>query len=178
EGADDGLRLSAGENSLHDQRVGDDKSGELELAAKQVGENGTGESSGHAARVERGKSDVGRHDRRHSPLDCAAKRNEIGLAKDVGRSLDARQLLVRVDRCPPVPREVLGTGEYSLRLTGIYPRGGAFADALRIGAERPGADDRVVGLDIEVAVGSVNPVDSQLARFFRGYRRGATDGLE
>src|SRR5207253_1173380 len=107
-----------------------------------------------------------------------AERYKITLTKDVTGDLDARQLLVRVDRCPAVPRKMLGAGKHALRLTGIDPRRGGFTNTIRIAAKRSGADDWVVGLDVEIAVGSVDPVDSQLAGLARRDRSGATHCLQ
>src|SRR5580765_7116926 len=76
-----------------------------------------------------------------------------------------------------MPRKMFRAREHTLRLTRIDPRRGVFSHAVRVAAERACSDDRVVRLDVDVAIGRIDPVDSERSRFDRTYRCRATNRL-
>src|SRR5215210_7543775 len=67
--------------------------------------------------------------------------------------------------------------KHALCLTGVDPCSRVFADPFRIAAEGARPDDRVVRLDIDVAIRGVDPVYSQRPRLSGTEGRRATDGL-
>src|SRR5437868_10788514 len=75
-------------------------------------------------------------------------------------------------------REMLGASEHAFRLAGVDPSRRVLTNSLRIASERPGADDGIVGLDVEIAVGRVNPIDTELAGLARRHPGSAAHRLQ
>ena len=71
---------------------------------------------------------------------------------------------MRVPQGTAVPGVVFGAAQHAVLLQPLHPGGGVLADAQRLAAERPGLDDRVLGLEVEVAYGAEGPVDAEGAR--------------
>ena len=157
--------LTASKYPLHYQGIGDDEPGELKLVTQEIGEDLARQRCRGATGIEPTKRNVCGHDRRYSAFDRAAKWNQVRLLDDVRGFFHTRQLLVRIGGGAPVPGKMFRACEHAFRLTRIDPGSRILTDLLRIAAEGTRSDDRVVRLDIEVAVWRVDPVDAQLSRF-------------
>lgn len=76
-----------------------------------------------------------------------------------------------------MPRKMLRAGQHAFRLARRDPLGRALAGAHGIRPERPRPDDRIVGIEIEVADRREIPVDSHGARLACGEAGRATNGI-
>ena len=139
---------------LHLERVGDRHAGEAELVAQHVSEQRATQSGGLVADL--ANTDVGGHDRRHAGVDGGPKREQ----RLRPQLIDGRQLEVRVLERVPVTGEVLGAGCDTASLEPLDEGGYMTGDELRIRAERPDADDRVVRRRVHVGDRSEVEVDA------------------
>jgi hypothetical protein len=124
---------------------------------------------------------VGGHHGVHAGRDRGAERDQGPVGEPVSVVVDHRQTQMRVDGGVAVPGEVFGACGHSPRLHAGDEGGGVRRGPVRVGSERADADDRVVGIDVDVGDGSVVQVDSaggEVAADLAGYRAGQRDVVD
>ncbi len=109
---------------------------------------------------------------------AALARDQVAFRQHRGVHVDERHGVVRVDARVAVAREVLGAGGHARRLHAGDVGGGVPGDQVGAGAEGAHADDRVVGVGVDV--GGRGPVEvdaagGEPAAQFRGHLPGEPD---
>ena len=117
--------------------------------------------------VELRQQHVRRHDGARAGLDRGQERAQLALAQLLERQVDDRQREVRVLRRVAVPGEVLRAHRDALGLVCGDPGRGVGADELGVGAEAAHADDRIVGVGVDVGIRREVEVDADRAQFER-----------
>jgi hypothetical protein len=142
---------------LHLQRVADQNAVEAQLITQQAAQD-AGAQRGRAVGIQRGEHDMRAHQHRHAYGDRGPEGVEVEF---VVRPWVDRHIVVAVGDGAPVPREVLGAGGDSARLSGGDPGAQMPGDQLRVGAERAGAHDRVQRMVLQVGDRGVRGRDAE-----------------
>jgi hypothetical protein len=111
------------------------------------------------------------HDPAHTGLHGGAEGHELDAVEPRGRTGDARELEMRVLLGVAVSGKVLARSEHPVLLDAAHEGGAELRDELRILAEGPEADDRILRVVVDVEHRRERHVDAECAPF---ERRGAT----
>jgi len=103
---------------------------------------------------------VGRHDGADAGGDRLLEGIELDLLQALEVGGDGRKKAVRILGRVAVAGEMLGRGDHPVLLDAPDEGVGDAADEGRIGADGPGVDDRIVGIDVDVDDRGVGHVDA------------------
>src|SRR5215471_2955298 len=104
------------------------------------------------------------HDRAHPGRDRGPERDELDLLQPLPRNLEHRERPVGVYACVAVPRKMLHGRDDAARLDASNERRDVPGHLLRVLAEAPDIDDRVVRVDVDVGDGRVDLVETDRPR--------------
>ena len=149
-------------DALHVHAVGDDEAAEAHGTLEEAVDDGGAEGGGTQA-VVGVDLQVGHHDAPDTGVEEAAEWVQVD-GVDIGESvLDDRQLEVTVLVGVAVSGEMLGYSHHPLALLTEGEHDSELSHALRVGAEGAGADDRIVGVGVDVGHWGEVDMDAHLA---------------
>ncbi len=111
-------------------------------------------------RVEGRDGQVGAHDGLDPGVDGRLEREELDLLQALEVGLDRGHERVGIHGRVAVAGEMLGRGDHAVLLDAADEGVGDAADEGRVGADRPGVDDGIVGIDVDVDDRGVGHVDA------------------
>ena len=111
---------------------------------------------------------MGRHDRPDAGVDGRLERGELDFLQAFESGIDRRQEAVGILGRVAVAGEVLGRGDHAVILRPPDEGVGDAADEPGVGADGPGVDDGILGVDVDVDDRSVGHMDAHGPAFEGG----------